>query len=153
MRNLESIALALMLGLGTLALAGVVQAEEATGAADQTVADQAADQAAPDQSTIDQSLSPQAIEAMGSGIGEDLPSHKLVMTENETRAYRLKLWAALLRGDMKDVYNTYGAPSTRYRESTMGRVVEKWVYAGRGKEFSFEGGKLGKTVDFRPGSR
>jgi|GEM_PF-6227697 len=149
MRSLESIALALMLSLGTLVFAGAVQAEEVSGTADQTVADQAA----PDQSTVDQSVSSQASEATGSGIGEGLPGRKLVMTENETRAYRLKLWAALLKGDMKDVYGTYGAPSTRYRESTMGRVVEKWVYADKGKEFSFEGGKLAKTVDFKPGSR
>jgi len=153
MRSLESIALALMLSLGTLALAGAVQAEKATGTADQTVEGQAADQAVPDQSTMDQSLSPQDTGTTGSGVGEGLPGRKLVMTENETRAYKLKLWAALLKGDMKDVYGTYGAPSMRYRESTMGRVVEKWVYAGKGKEFSFEGGNLAKTVDFKPGSR
>ncbi|HVP57641.1 MAG TPA: hypothetical protein VMU02_06050, partial [bacterium] len=46
----------------------------------------------------------------------------------------------------------YGAPSTRYRESTMDRVVEKWVYADLGKVFSFEDGKLVETANFMPGS-
>jgi hypothetical protein len=137
MRRLEMIACALVVGLCGFVFSGVGHAQEATT----------------DQSTMDQVISPQDTGTAGSGTGEGLPRHKLVMTENETRAYRLKLWAALLKGDMKEVYDTYGAPSTRYRESTMGRVIEKWIYADQSKEFSFQDGKLMKTVDFRPGSR
>jgi hypothetical protein len=143
------IACALVLILCAFASSGVVRAQQATGVADQAVAGEAA----VDQSATDQVVLPQGTGAMTSGTGEGLPHRKLVMTENELRAYRLKLWAALLKGDMKGVYDTYGAPSTRYRESTMGRVVEKWIYADQGKEFSFEDGKLVKTIDFKPGSR
>jgi hypothetical protein len=137
MRSLGMIACALVLGLCGFVLSGVVHAQEATT----------------DQSTMDQVVSPQDAGTTVGDTGEGLPHRKLVMTENEIRAYRLKLWAALLKGDMKDVYDAYGAPSTRYRESTMGRVIEKWTYADQGKEFSFQDGKLMKTVDFQPGSR
>jgi hypothetical protein len=53
---------------------------------------------------------------------------------------------------MKETYETYGAPSTRYRETVMGRVIEKWTYIDLGKQFAFEDGTLTKTIEFPPGS-
>jgi hypothetical protein len=136
MRRLGLITLAALLVLGPIVVSGALRAQEA----------------AKDQSATDQVAASQGTATTESGNGAAAPHRKLVMTENELRTYRLNLWASLLKGDMKEVYDTYGVPSARYRESTMGRVVEKWIYSDKGKEFSFEDGKLIKTADFQPGS-
>jgi hypothetical protein len=82
--------------------------------------------------------------------GTDVPRHKLVQSGREERQYRLQLWASRLRGDMKATFETYGFPSTRYREIVLGRTVERWTYIEAGKQFVFEDGKLVKTVALTP---
>jgi hypothetical protein len=81
-----------------------------------------------------------------------LPKRHAVESTREERAYRVALWASLLRGDMKTTYDAYGYPSTRYREAVLGRVLEKWTYIEAGKQFTFEDSRLVRTDEFNPGS-
>ena len=66
--------------------------------------------------------------------------------------FRMRRWAKLLRGDMKEVYETYGYPSTRYREEVLGRTIEKWTYIAEGRQFVFQEGELIREKEFNPGS-
>ncbi len=72
--------------------------------------------------------------------------------KRERRLFRLQQWAKRLKGDMKTIYETYGFPSSRYREEMMGRVTEKWTYLSDGFEFTFRESKLIKTRRFNPSS-
>ena len=131
-----------------LALPGLLQADQPTGGSGQVTGDKVASgmagsiQMAPGNQTS----------AADSGGTPAVPAHKLVRSRLERRVFRMAWWAANLRGDMKQTYDTYGAPSTRYRDTVMGRVVERWTYIDLGKQFAFEDGKLVKIVDFPPGS-
>ncbi|MGQ9603100.1 MAG: hypothetical protein ACUVUU_02715 [bacterium] len=62
--------------------------------------------------------------------------------KRERRLFRLENWVKSLKDDMKTVYETYGIPSSRYREESMGRVVEKWTYLDKGLEFTFQDAKI-----------
>jgi len=73
--------------------------------------------------------------------------------KRERRLFRLQQWAKSLKGDMKRIYDTYGFPSSRYREATMGRVVERWTYLSRGLEFTFQDTRLIRTRRFIPATR
>ncbi len=87
------------------------------------------------------------------GREDSLAELRSLHGKRERRLFRLHLWARSLKGDMKHIYDTYGFPSTRYREETMGRVTEKWTYLTQGLEFTFRDGKLIKTRHFIPSSR
>jgi hypothetical protein len=73
---------------------------------------------------------------------ENAEPAKLVEGKRERKQARMEAWVAGLEGDKKRIYAQYGHPSSRYREDVMGTVVEKWVYAGSGKIFTFKGNKL-----------
>ena len=84
---------------------------------------------------------------------DDLLSElKTVHGKRGRRLFRVKRWAALLRGDMKSTYETYGYPSSRYREEVMGRMVERWTYLEAGRQFTFSDGRLVRERRFAPRS-
>jgi hypothetical protein len=68
------------------------------------------------------------------------------------RQFKAAYWAAGLEGDKKKIYDTYGHPSSRYREDRAGVVVERWTYIDQGKQFIFQGNKLTRTRRFEPGT-
>lgn len=72
----------------------------------------------------------------------EVPTPKLVEGKRERRLTRVNAWIASLEGDKKRIYDRYGHPSGRYREESMGAVVEKWVYSDIKKTFTFRGNKL-----------
>lgn len=81
-----------------------------------------------------------------------LAERKMVESMREKRIFRMKWWAARLRGDMKETYLEYGYPSYRYREYVMGSLVEKWTYLRKGKQFTFKEARLIDVRSFRPGT-
>ncbi len=81
-----------------------------------------------------------------------LSQRKVVASELERRQFRIKWWAAHLPDDMRDVYDEYGYPSSRYREEVMGRLVERWTYLGQGRRFAFKDGQLIEERQFSPGT-
>jgi hypothetical protein len=68
------------------------------------------------------------------------------------RIFKAAYWAAGLESDMKKIYDTYGYPSSRYREEKAGVMLEKWTYLDAGKQFVFRDNRLTKTKRFNPGS-
>ena len=58
------------------------------------------------------------------------------------RLTRVDAWVSGLEGDKKRIYERYGHPSGRYRQESMGSVVEKWVYSDQGRTFTFKGNRL-----------
>jgi hypothetical protein len=83
---------------------------------------------------------------------ELLAERKLVADEQERRQFRIKWWAAHITDDMKDVYDEYGYPSSRYREEVMGSLVERWTYVEQGRRFAFKDGQLIEERRFAPGT-
>jgi hypothetical protein len=83
---------------------------------------------------------------------DTIPDRDSVHGMRERRQFRIIWWAAHLKGDMKRIYETYGYPSSRYREEVMGRIVEKWTYIDDGKMFSFRDSRLTEKRQFNPGS-
>jgi hypothetical protein len=84
---------------------------------------------------------------------EDILSElKTVHGKRERRRFRVKRWGTLLKGDMSEVYEAYGYPSSRYREEVMGRVVERWTYLEEGRQLTFSNGELLKERRFTPRS-
>ena len=65
--------------------------------------------------------------------------------KHERRLFKTAYWAAGLEGDMRNIYDTYGYPSSRYREVEAGVTLEKWTYLEDGKQFIFRDGKLMRT--------
>jgi hypothetical protein len=72
----------------------------------------------------------------------EIETEKIVRGKRGRRLTRVDAWVAGLDGDKKRIYERYGHPSGRYREESMGTVVEKWVYSGKSKTFTFKGNKL-----------
>lgn len=68
------------------------------------------------------------------------------------RMFKAAYWAAGLEADMKRIYDTYGYPSSRYREEKAGVILEKWTYLEAGKQFVFRDNRLARTREFNPGS-
>jgi hypothetical protein len=68
------------------------------------------------------------------------------------RLFRTAYWAAGLQGDMRAIYDSYGYPSSRYREVKAGVNYERWTYLDAGKQFIFRDGRLIRTREFNPGS-
>ena len=83
---------------------------------------------------------------------ELLSQRRVVASELERRQFRIRWWAAHLADDMRDVYDSYGYPSSRYREEVMGRLVERWTYIEHGRRFTFKDGELIEERRFAPGS-
>jgi hypothetical protein len=97
-------------------------------------------------------LEPKASETMPQSAQDLLAERRVVTSEREDRQFRIKWWAAHLAEDMKDVYDDYGYPSSRYREETMGRLIERWTYVKEGRSFTFRDGQLVETRRFAPGT-
>jgi hypothetical protein len=68
------------------------------------------------------------------------------------RLFKTAYWAAGLTGEKKEVYESYGYPSSRYREEKAGIILEKWTYLEDGKQFIFRDDMLWRTREFNPGS-
>jgi hypothetical protein len=68
------------------------------------------------------------------------------------RLFKTAYWAAGLTGDMKRIYDSYGNPSSRYREWKAGVMLEKWTYLEAGRQFIFRDDRLARTRRFNPGS-
>jgi len=68
------------------------------------------------------------------------------------RLFKTAYWAAGLTGDMRAIYDSYGYPSSRYREDKAGVMLEKWTYLEAGRQFVFRDKKLARTRRFNPGS-
>jgi hypothetical protein len=72
----------------------------------------------------------------------EVPPERIARGKRGRRLTRIDVWISGLEGDKKRIYERYGHPSGRYREESMGTVVEKWVYSDKGKTFTFKGNKL-----------
>ncbi|MGD9403220.1 MAG: hypothetical protein PVF95_13260 [bacterium] len=72
----------------------------------------------------------------------EVPTETLAKGKRGRRLTRVDAWVEGLEGDRKKVFEKYGHPSGRYREETMGAVIETWVYAGANKTFRFKGNRL-----------
>jgi hypothetical protein len=96
--------------------------------------------------------SPEAAEMRAQEDKDLLAERKVVASELERRQFRIKWWAAHLTDDMRDIYDDYGYPSSRYREDVMGRLVERWTYVKQGIRFTFRDGQLIETRNFAPGA-
>ncbi|MFH1311771.1 MAG: hypothetical protein ABIJ00_00955 [Candidatus Eisenbacteria bacterium] len=96
--------------------------------------------------------SPEAAEIRAQEDKDLLSQRKVVASELERRQFRIKWWAAHLTDDMRDVYDEYGYPSSRYREEVMGRLVERWTYVDQGRRFGFKDGQLIEERQFAPGT-
>jgi hypothetical protein len=81
-----------------------------------------------------------------------LESQSSVHGRHARRLFKTAYWAAGLTGDMKDIYETYGYPSSRYREEKVGVILEKWTYLEDGRQFIFRDDRLTRTRQFNPGS-
>jgi hypothetical protein len=68
------------------------------------------------------------------------------------RRFRTAYWIAGLEGDMRTIYDAYGYPSSRYRETKADVTFERWTYLDAGKQFIFRAGRLVRTREFNPGS-
>ena len=95
---------------------------------------------------------PESAELSAREDKELLSERKVVASELERRQFRIKWWAAHLPDDMRDVYDEYGYPSSRYREEVMGRLVERWTYVKHGRRFTFRDGLLMESRQFSPGT-
>ena len=85
-------------------------------------------------------------------IAIEPPIAEVVASELERRQFRIKWWAAHLPDDMREIYEEYGYPSSRYREEVMGRLVERWTYLKQGRRFAFRNGQLTEERQFAPGT-
>jgi hypothetical protein len=132
----------------SLTLPGLLQADQPTGGSAQPTDGRTS----PGMAGPVQVIPRTAASTADSGSAPAVPAHRLPEGRRERRILRTAQWVAGLRGDMRRIYDTYGGPSTRYREMVMGRVIERWTYLGRGKQFAFQDGNLVKTIEFPPGS-
>jgi len=74
----------------------------------------------------------------------EVAPEKIARGKRGRRVAREEAWVMGLEGDKKRIYERYGHPSGRYREASMGVVLEKWVYSDKGKTFTFRGNKLAR---------
>ena len=81
---------------------------------------------------------------------EEVGSLRLARGKHGRKMWRANRWADQLSGDKAEVYNSYGMPSSRYREDTLGRVEETWTYLGEGIEITFRGDSIIRTRRITP---
>lgn len=72
----------------------------------------------------------------------EVETEKIARGKRGRRLAREEAWVIGLEGDKKRIYERYGHPSGRYRQESMGVVLEKWVYSDKNKTFTFRGDKL-----------
>ncbi len=85
---------------------------------------------------------PVAASARDNSASREAQTEQISKGKRGRRLTRVDAWVAGLEGDKKRIYEKYGHPSGRYRQESMGAVVEKWVYSDQGKTFTFRGDKL-----------
>jgi hypothetical protein len=78
---------------------------------------------------------------------------RLAKGKHGRKMWRAARWVDSLTGDKAKVFDSWGMPSSRYREETLGRVVEMWTYHDQGVEITFEGDKIIRSKRFTPGTR
>jgi hypothetical protein len=75
---------------------------------------------------------------------------RLATGKHGRKMWRIAFWVNTLTGDMARVFDSYGVPSSRYREETLGRVEETWTYLSEGLAITFHGDKIVRTREFMP---
>ena len=78
---------------------------------------------------------------------------RLAKGKHGRKMWKATRWVNSLTGDKAEVFDSWGMPSSRYREEKMGRVTEMWTYHDQGVEITFEGDKIIRTKRFTPGTR
>lgn len=81
---------------------------------------------------------------------EEVGSLRLARGKRGRKMWRISRWVDQLSGDKAEVYNSYGMPSSRYREDTLGRVEEIWTYLDEGIEITFRGDSIIRTRRISP---
>jgi len=78
---------------------------------------------------------------------------RLAKGKHGRRMWKTTRWVSQLSGDKAKVFDSWGMPSSRYREDTLGRITEMWTYQDQGVEITFEGDTIIRTKRFTPGTR
>lgn len=78
---------------------------------------------------------------------------RLAKGKHGRKMWRTTRWVDQLSGDKAKVFDSYGMPSSRYREETLGRVEETWTYLDQGVEITFQGDSIVRTKRITPGTR
>jgi hypothetical protein len=78
---------------------------------------------------------------------------RLAKGKHGRRMWRATRWVDQLSGDRARVFDSYGMPSSRYREETLGRVEETWTYLDQGIQITFQGDSVVRTRRITPGTR
>ena len=78
---------------------------------------------------------------------------RLAKGKHGRKMWRTTRWVDQLSGDKAKVFDSYGMPSSRYREEALGRVEEIWTYLDQGVEITFQGDTITRTKRITPGTR
>jgi hypothetical protein len=78
---------------------------------------------------------------------------RLAKGKHGRKMWRATRWVDQLSGDKAKVFDSYGMPSSRYREETLGRVEETWTYLEQGMEITFQGDSIIRTKKIAPATR
>jgi len=78
---------------------------------------------------------------------------RLAKGKHGRKMWRATRWVDQLSGDKAKVFDSYGMPSGRYREETLGRVEETWTYLEQGMEITFQGDSIIRTKKITPATR
>jgi hypothetical protein len=88
------------------------------------------------------------------GVEEEMVGGlRLARGKHGRRMWRTSYWVNSLTGDKARVFDSYGMPSSRYREDILGRVEETWTYLEQGVEITFHGDKIVRTEKIFPTQR
>jgi hypothetical protein len=71
--------------------------------------------------------------------------YKWVRGKQQRRQVRVARLIHLWQGDRRATYEKHGYPSSRHRETALGRTTEHWTYLATGQTFVFEGDRLLRT--------
>jgi hypothetical protein len=98
-----------------------------------------------------QESTPQDIEYVEGEVEEEMVGGlRLAKGKHGRKMWRTNYWVNSLEGDKAKIFDSYGMPSSRYREETMGRVEETWTYLEQGLEIVFHGDKIVRTKTLFP---
>jgi hypothetical protein len=93
-----------------------------------------------------QESAPQDTEYVEGEVEEEMVGGlRLTKGKHGRKMWRTNYWVNSLTGDKAKVFDSYGMPSSRYREETMGRVEETWTYLEQGLEIVFSGDNIART--------
>jgi hypothetical protein len=98
-----------------------------------------------------QESAPQDIEYVEGEVEEEMVGGlRLAKGKHGRKMWRTNYWVNSLEGDKAKIFDSYGMPSSRYREEAMGRVEETWTYLEQGLEIVFHGDKIVRTKTLFP---